>query len=121
MFFETQIQDKDEKPIGAVDTSKIAAMEKRGKAAQSLGAMQTSEAISMLLFLMILNVGFLSGIHVCNPDHHFPTTEYPFPAQAMRAKTVLSKYCDSVLNKSAKIRGLINDLGKNYVDPMATK
>ena len=41
--------------------------------------------------------------------------------QAIRSKLVLSKFCDSVLAKSAKIRSLIGDLKKNYDDPMATK
>lgn len=42
-------------------------------------------------------------------------------AQAIRNKAVLSKFCDSVLTKSAKIRGLVADLQKHYEDPMATK
>lgn len=41
--------------------------------------------------------------------------------EAIRAKTVLSKFCDSVLAKNSKIRGLIADLQKNYVDTMAGK
>ena len=41
--------------------------------------------------------------------------------QAIRSKAVLSKYCESVLSKSAKIRGLVNDLQKNYEDEMAVK
>lgn len=44
-----------------------------------------------------------------------------WPLQAIRAKSVLSKFCESVLTKSAKIRSLIADLTKNYEDESATK
>lgn len=43
------------------------------------------------------------------------------PAQAIRGKNVLSKFCDSVLQKSAKIRSLNVDLEKNFDDEMAVK
>lgn len=32
----------------------------------------------------------------------------------MRAKDVFRKYCDSVLQKTAKVRSLATDLKKNY-------
>ena len=41
--------------------------------------------------------------------------------EAIRSKAVLSKFCESVLSKSAKIHGLVNDLQKNYEDEMAVK
>jgi len=36
--------------------------------------------------------------------------------QACRAKETFRKFVDSVLQRSAKIRSLIADLGKNYPD-----
>lgn len=42
-------------------------------------------------------------------------------AKAIRNKAVLSKFCDSVLSKSNKIRSLVVDLQKHYDDPMASK
>lgn len=42
--------------------------------------------------------------------------------KAIQGKEALSKFCESVLAKTAKIRGLIQDLKKNYRDcPMAKK
>lgn len=44
------------------------------------------------------------------------------PWEAIRGKSVLAKFCDSVLQKSAKIRTLQADLRKNYpADDMAQK
>lgn len=34
----------------------------------------------------------------------------------MRAKTVFAKHCDSVLQKTAKLRSLVVDLQKNYAE-----
>ena len=41
--------------------------------------------------------------------------------EAVRGKGILSKFCDSVLNKSGKLRSLIADLQKNYIDESASK
>ena len=46
---------------------------------------------------------------------------YVSSTQACRGKHVLTKFCDSVLTKSAKIRSLINDLRKNYEDETADR
>ena len=42
-------------------------------------------------------------------------------AQAIKAKEEFKKFQDSVLSKTAKIQALINDLKKNYDDPVADK
>ncbi|CAL1162924.1 unnamed protein product [Cladocopium goreaui] len=42
-------------------------------------------------------------------------------SQAIRGKEVLSKYCDSILAKSAKLRSLVHDLQKHYDDETATR
>ncbi|CAL1167382.1 unnamed protein product [Cladocopium goreaui] len=42
-------------------------------------------------------------------------------SRAIRSKSVLSKFCESILQKSAKIRSLVQDLQKNYADPAAMK
>ncbi|CAL1167898.1 unnamed protein product [Cladocopium goreaui] len=42
-------------------------------------------------------------------------------SEAIRGKSVLSKFCESILTKTAKIRSLVVDLKKNYDDQAATK
>ena len=45
-----------------------------------------------------------------------------FPFKAIQGKEVFSKFCDSVLAKTSKVRGLIADLNKNYKNcPTAQK
>jgi hypothetical protein len=39
----------------------------------------------------------------------------------MRAKSVFSKHCDSVLQKTAKLRSLMVDLQKNYAEDETAK
>lgn len=43
------------------------------------------------------------------------------PGQANGGKETFRRFCDSVLQKSAKVRSLVSDLKRNYVDDMATK
>ena len=75
-------------------------------------SVQTSEAMKHILYTDYskwTQVCFF--VYMCQP---FWNSHSIHPWEAIRGKAVLTKFCDSVLQKSAKIRTLQADLRKNY-------
>ena len=103
------LQDADDdEPIGEVNTDRLKAMAAREQAMASSGSVQSSEVLSgsnaTLLFYACVNC------------------LYCLDLEAMRRKNTYTKFCDSLLQKSAKVRSLVTDLKKNYEsDPCVDK
>lgn len=114
-------QDDSEEPMPEVKLDRLNKDKQRLLASQSSAVTATSEALHFESL-----VDFFQKYQTVVPNlqlrkktmklisHRLKVLRSSIAAKAMRSKEIFTKHCDSVLQKTAKLRSLQSDLAKHY-------